>query len=66
MAPPEGLLGMPTQRPMESIQAGMPGSENPLPPGPVTSDAIYELRALVKRAPYPEFLQLLAWAEREM
>jgi hypothetical protein len=66
MAPPEGLLAAPTQRPMEPLQAGLPGSANPVPPGPVTSDALYELRALVQRAPYPEFLQLLAWAEQEM
>lgn len=66
MAPPEGLMTTPTQRPMEPLQAGLPGSQSQVPPGPVTSDALYQLRAMAQRAPFPEFLDLLAWAENQL
>jgi hypothetical protein len=65
MAPPEGLLAMPTQRPMEPLQAGMAPSEHPQ--GPAFSDALFDLRALAHD--YPEYrglLRLIALAEEQL
>jgi hypothetical protein len=65
MAPPEGLLSMPTQRPMEPLQQGMAPSEHPQ--GPAFSDALFDLREMAKLNPeYRGLLRLIALAEEQM
>ena len=64
MQPPESILDAPTTRPNESLTTGLVGSENPVMPGAVTNDALYELRAIAQMTGYPEFLKLVAEAER--
>jgi hypothetical protein len=65
MAPPEGLLSMPTQRPMEPLQAGMAPSATP--GGPIFDDAGFDLRALARANPqYRGLLRLVALREESM
>jgi hypothetical protein len=65
MAPPEGLLSQPTQRPMEPLQAGMAPSEHP--GGPAFSDALFDLREMARANPeYRGLLRLIALAEEQM
>jgi hypothetical protein len=64
MAPPESVLGMPSQRPNEPLQAGM-GPE--MPGGPQFNDALFDLREMARA--YPEyarqFSRLIALAEEQ-
>lgn len=66
MAPPEGLLSQPTQRPLEPLQAGMaPTSQTA--GGPALNDALFDLRALAKANPeYKGLLRLIALAEDQV
>lgn len=65
MAPPKGLLSMPSQRPGEPLQAGMASSEHPQ--GPAFSDALFDLRALAAENPqYRGLLRLIAIAEEQL
>jgi hypothetical protein len=65
-APEEGgvTLSMPTARPREPLQAGLTG--DPSRPTIHTNPAYYEIQALAKAFPYPDFLRLLSRIESEM
>jgi hypothetical protein len=66
MAPPEGLMSAPTQRPLEPLQAGLGTGVGAIPAGTDFSDALFDLRAMA--ASYPEYrglLRLVALAEEQ-
>jgi hypothetical protein len=65
MAPPEGLLGQPTQRPGEPLQQGLvPGGVGT--GRPEFDQARFDLRALANEyREYPGLLRLIAIAEEQ-
>lgn len=66
MAPPEGTLSAPSQRPLEPLQAGMGSGAGAIPAGTEFSDALFDLRAMA--AQYPEYrglLRMIALAEEQ-
>lgn len=62
MAPPTSALTAPTERPDENIMTAPGGSGLPRP---LANEGLLELRALARRFPYPELLDLIARAELE-
>lgn len=64
MLAPESQLSTPTARPTEPITQGLDGNAGR--PTIQVNDAYYELKALVKRYPYPDLVRLLARVESEL
>ncbi len=61
--PLDRVLAQPSQRPAQPITEGL-GSRMRNVERPVVNDALYKLRAIARRYPYPGLLRLLERAER--